>query len=146
MQWINKYWEAHYQGNYDPIARRKGSPSSTGNLSIKPVVSKPVSSAMASVQRKEPAAKPVTPRKMESVSSQSKLNQTITELNLTIDTLEKERDFYFCKLREIETLLHNDSLDRSSPLVQKIQEILYSTEEGFEAPAAMDSNLADETF
>lgn len=41
--------------------------------------------------------------------------------------LEKERDFYFGKLRDIEVLCQETG-DESSPLVQKILDILYATE------------------
>lgn len=134
LQWINKYWESHYQGNYDPIARRKGLPSQAA----KPIKTATASKPIAAVQK----ARESTPVKKTELSG-SKLNQTITELNLTIDTLEKERDFYFCKLREIESLVQSDGVDKSLDLVKRIQEILYNTEEGFETP---DGNLADETF
>jgi RP/EB family microtubule-associated protein len=55
--------------------------------------------------------------------------------------LEKERDFYFSKLRDIELLIQtaveeNPELEKvDNGLVKEIQAILYSTEEGFEIPA-----------
>ncbi|KAF5212312.1 hypothetical protein E0198_001874 [Clavispora lusitaniae] len=60
------------------------------------------------------------------------------ELRLSAESLETERNFYFNKLREIEIL--TQSIQDSGAealvleLVGQIQEILYSTEKGFEAP------------
>lgn len=51
----------------------------------------------------------------------------VNDLRLTVDGLEKERDFYFGKLRDIEVLCQeNDAMEL--PLVKQIMEILYATE------------------
>ena len=54
------------------------------------------------------------------------------ELNLHIEGLEKERDFYFDKLREIEVLLQAKE-ETADPLVEGIFKILYHTTEDFVA-------------
>ena len=54
------------------------------------------------------------------------------ELNLHIEGLEKERDFYFDKLREIEVLLQAKE-ETADPLVESIFKILYHTTEDFVA-------------
>ena len=84
------------------------------------------------------------------------VNAQITELKLTVDGLEKERDFYFGKLRDIEILCQKHETDESSivNLRKNIQNILYSTEEGFEIPTEEENGLSnfkamtidDETF
>lgn len=45
--------------------------------------------------------------------------------------LEKERDFYFFKLRDIEILCQEHDERDTNPLIEKILEILYATQEGF---------------
>jgi RP/EB family microtubule-associated protein len=40
--------------------------------------------------------------------------------------LEKERDFYFGKLRDIEVLCQNES--EKTPLIEEILKVLYATE------------------
>jgi len=71
------------------------------------------------------------------------LTRQMAEMRVTVDGLEKERDFYFQKLREIEVLVQRMSEDPNigSPenaqvaeVLAQIQQILYSTEEGFDAP------------
>ena len=52
--------------------------------------------------------------------------------NLHIEGLEKERDFYFDKLREIEVLLQAKE-ETADPLVESIFKILYHTTEDFVA-------------
>lgn len=52
----------------------------------------------------------------------------MAELKLTSDTLEKERDFYFGKLRDIEILLQNFQ-DQDIPQVDMVMKILYATED-----------------
>ncbi|CAF1157948.1 unnamed protein product [Rotaria sordida] len=47
--------------------------------------------------------------------------------------LEKERDFYYQKLRDVEMICQEPDYE-SLPSVQKILEILYATEEGFAQP------------
>lgn len=66
--------------------------------------------------------------------------------------LERERDFYFSKLRDIE-LLVQDAVqadpsieEQEDGLVKQIQVILYSTEEGFEIPAEGEEADDQETF
>lgn len=44
-----------------------------------------------------------------------------------MDGLEKERDFYFGKLRDIEVICQ-EMEEQNSPVVQKILDILYATE------------------
>lgn len=57
-------------------------------------------------------------------------------MKLTIDSLEKERDFYYGKLRDIEVLCQSfeQQPDEKVPVIDKILEVLYATEEGFAVP------------
>ncbi|KAF9964713.1 hypothetical protein BGZ70_006046 [Mortierella alpina] len=81
------------------------------------------------------------------------LQKELAEERTTVAALEKERDFYFGKLRDIEVLIQQE-LERNpsseSPLLKDIQAVLYSTEEGFEIPleeaAAEAEEYPDETF
>ena len=60
------------------------------------------------------------------------LNAIILEKNLTIEGLEKERDFYFGKLRDIEVLAQEqEGQPESGEFGQKILELLYATEVRF---------------
>ncbi|XP_055612289.1 microtubule-associated protein RP/EB family member 1 isoform X1 [Uranotaenia lowii] len=78
----------------------------------------------------------------KSSSQNSVTNQQVEELTtqvmdmrLHLDGLEKERDFYFSKLRDIEILCQEDEQgEPQSELVQRILNILYATEDGFAPP------------
>ena len=52
----------------------------------------------------------------------------ISEAKLNMDTLEKERDFYFGKLRDIEMLLQANP-NSTTPLTEQVLKILYASEE-----------------
>ncbi|ONH69904.1 Protein BIM1 [Cyberlindnera fabianii] len=70
----------------------------------------------------------------------------LEEYRVAVEALETERNFYFNKLREIEILTETTSeLLKEAPanneeqptlkeILLKIQEVLYSTEEGFQVP------------
>jgi RP/EB family microtubule-associated protein len=63
------------------------------------------------------------------------LNATIGTLRVTVEGLEKERNFYFGKLREIEILCQTDeSIDEATK--QRVLAILYHTDDNdeFQAP------------
>lgn len=45
----------------------------------------------------------------------------ITELKLSVDSLEKERDFYFAKLRDIEILCQCPEIEQSPVLFSLFQ-------------------------
>lgn len=46
-----------------------------------------------------------------------------------VESLEKERDFYFNKLREVEIMLQGAEDSETNPLAQAIFKVLYATEE-----------------
>ena len=52
------------------------------------------------------------------------LNDKITKLSVTIEGLEKERNFYFSKLREVEILCQTDETVEASTK-QQVLKILY---------------------
>lgn len=74
-------------------------------------------------------------------NNQTKLDEAaiqMQEMKLTIDALEKERDFYFGKLRDIEVLCQEHESD-GIHFMPQIMDILYATEDGFAPP---DDNAA----
>jgi len=64
----------------------------------------------------------------------------VSEYKLTVEGLEKERDFYFGKLRDIEVMCQE--CDDNNPLIQKILDVLYATEEGFAPPDEIEGGGA----
>lgn len=50
----------------------------------------------------------------------------LLDMKLTVEGLEKERDFYFGKLRDIELICQEN--ENKNPVVSRIIEILYATE------------------
>ena len=92
---------------------------------------------------KPQARSPLKPLPNTSNGSSAKideLNCQVVELKLSIDGLEKERDFYFSKLRDIEVMVQEvaDSEESGSMedklLSQRLLDILYATEDGFAVP------------
>jgi hypothetical protein len=58
----------------------------------------------------------------------AKLQNEISELRMNMDTVEKERDFYFAKLRDIELYLQANTT-KATPFTENILKILYAAEE-----------------
>ena len=93
----------------------------------------------SSVQAKRPQSKtPATLNVPESENVQPETGTTdadhqVKNLKETITFLEKERDFYFGKLRDIEILCQDQPFGNALPITEVIN-ILYSTEEGFASP------------
>ena len=56
------------------------------------------------------------------------LNEQVYSLKLALEGVEKERDFYFGKLREIE-LLCQEQGQENDDLVQRLMEVLYASDE-----------------
>ena len=66
--------------------------------------------------------------KISGGSTAAKYESKIQELKMNNDTLDKEREFYFGKLRDIEEMLQKRGLDQD-PLGSEILKILYASEE-----------------
>ncbi|XP_033246911.1 microtubule-associated protein RP/EB family member 1 isoform X3 [Drosophila miranda] len=78
--------------------------------------------------KKIDASNAVSTQQIDELSSQ------VMEMRINLEGLEKERDFYFSKLRDIEILCQEAEEGATTPLVQKILDILYATEDGFAPP------------
>jgi len=80
----------------------------------------------------------------------NELSGEITGLKATVEALEKERDFYFGKLRDIEVLIQNQievAPIECQEFMKDVQTILYSTEDGFEIPdQGEEENPEEEMF
>ncbi|KAF7291335.1 hypothetical protein MIND_01278000 [Mycena indigotica] len=79
------------------------------------------------------------------------LNNQVSELTTHIEGLEKERDFYFEKLREIEIMVQQrvEALEQEGQdddTLREIQKVLYATEDGFEVPEQDAAADEEETF
>jgi len=121
-------------GDYDALARRKGQPGGSA----------PAPTPRASTTRRAPAvaatsaaARTRTPLGSSGGGAQTAaLTQENNALKETVQGLERERDFYFSKLRDIELLVQGameaePELEKDEGgLLKQIQTILYSTEVG----------------
>lgn len=155
LQWSKKFWDQYFPGHdYDAVARRKAS-GPPGSAAAPPSTTARPSTG-ASTTRKT-GATPATRAgpKLGASTGSSALKQENEQLKEAIAGLEKERDFYFSKLRDIELLIQNaiekdPKIDEEDDgLIKQIQNILYSTEEGFEIPDVEANGAEDvepETF
>ncbi|MCJ1284312.1 hypothetical protein MMC26_003643 [Xylographa opegraphella] len=156
LQWTKRFWDQYYPGgDYDALGRRKasGAPPASGP----PAPAARTSGAGAARRGTTPttasATRPMRPA--GGGAATSALSQENTQLKETVTGLERERDFYFSKLRDIELLIQqaielDPKVDADDDgLVKQIQAILYSTEEGFEIPAEAEEGAVQddlETF
>jgi RP/EB family microtubule-associated protein len=173
LQWSKKFWDQHFPGgDYDAVSRRKasGAPSASGGSGGSRAGA---TSAGAARRGATPTMGGGRPRVGAGGggANASALQQEVASQKEAISGLEKERDFYFAKLRDIELLLQSaieadpDMEKDDDSLVRHIQNILYSTEvptpptahssqetapltclqEGFEIPAEAEGEApADE--
>ncbi|KAF4079490.1 hypothetical protein AMELA_G00178570 [Ameiurus melas] len=154
LQWFKKFFDANYDGKeYDPHAARQGhevSPTpkpecliGVGPQRTSPTVPKtvpapqrPISSVPTNIKRSIPVL-----RNGGSEAELMELNQQLMDLKVTVDGLEKERDFYFGKLRDIE-LICQEHESENNPVLAKVFDVLYATEAGFAPPE--DDEIAEQ--
>jgi RP/EB family microtubule-associated protein len=149
LQWTKRYWDQYFPGgDYDAVARRRGSgaPAPVSNMA-------PRSSAGAARR----GTTPTTGGRLSKAGvgggpGSAALQQENNTLKETVQGLERERDFYFSKLRDIELLVQQACEEdpeiekQEDGLIKHIQTILYSTEDGFEIPAEAEGLDDQETF
>jgi len=71
------------------------------------------------------------------------LQEELTELKISVENLERERDFYYSKLREVEVLCQSKE-DEKAPFLQEVLAILYKMDEAdeFVAPPEEQAEVA----
>ena len=143
LQWTKRYWDQYFPGgDYDALARRKGAgaPPAAAPAPVSARTSGAGAGAGAGARRTAPSGTgPGTrPGRPAGGGGGTAAIQENASLRETIQSLEKERDFYFSKLRDIELLLQqaveeDPEIEKDEGgLVKLIQNILYSTEVGLE--------------
>jgi RP/EB family microtubule-associated protein len=151
LQWMKRFWDANYGGaGYDAVARRKGAALEP------PATIAPLPSGARATPNAARAGGRTPVGGYRSGSAQpneavQQLQTQVKELSLHLEGLEKERDFYFEKLRDIEILVQQqlevlEGEGKDDHTLREIQKILYSTEEGFEVPDAAAPVDEEETF
>ncbi|WWC89847.1 uncharacterized protein L201_004775 [Kwoniella dendrophila CBS 6074] len=139
LQWMKKFWDANSGGiAYDAQGRAGGIVQSAPP----PTTSRTTSSTARTGGFSRPGAGiGGTSRQVSSASSAqvAQMQARVAEIEAHSESLLKERDFYFDKLRNIELIVQERMAvegvtQEESDVMAKIQEILYATIEGFEVP------------
>ncbi|XP_067095646.1 microtubule-associated protein RP/EB family member 1-like [Osmerus mordax] len=137
VQWFKKFFDANYDGKeYDPLAARQGQETTPMPNPGAVAASKPRKVSSAPLKSSQTAAAAKAPRRPGTVAGDEEkveLAQEVNSLKSTIQDMEKERDFYFGKLRNIE-LICQEKEGEGDPTLQRIMDILYATDEGFVIP------------
>lgn len=142
LQWSKKYWDQYYPGGeYDALSRRKGL-GAGGAPSMAPANAGARVSGAGMAGRRTGGMTAAAPRTTSrtgvgaGAGAAGVLQAKNAELMETVQGLERERDFYFSKLRDIELLIQqameaDPSVEEDeSHILKQIQTILYSTEVG----------------
>jgi microtubule-associated protein, RP/EB family len=156
LQWVKRYWDQYYPGGepYDAISRRggatiiaapsrtpiRGTPGPRTAPSVRPIGRSAMTPARPDAVRSRTPSSAAS--NLSSTRELQELRTQVAQSDETIRGLEKERDFYFNKLRDIEILVQQFAAEiedkaritgqppaeESEVLIKEIQTILYSTE------------------
>ncbi|KAJ1273098.1 hypothetical protein BS78_06G254300 [Paspalum vaginatum] len=135
LQWLKRYCDSVNGGimneNYNPVERRskgcKERGSKISNKSSKSLQANRLSGA-DSADGGTGVGKPCNTFAEEHYIEQiQQLSEKIADLKVSVDNTEKERDFYFSKLRDIEILFQRPELEHL-PMAKAVREILYATD------------------
>ncbi|KAK7859697.1 microtubule-associated protein RP/EB family member 1C [Quercus suber] len=158
MQWMKRYCDSVNGGalhSYNPSERRE---ASKGGKEVTKKAAPSQSSTKSSTAA--PKAQSTHNARRNEVSSVNLANQSqkaprptssggpaydekITELKLSVDSLEKERDFYFGKLRDIEILCQSPEIEHLL-VVEAIKKILYATDDDASVMAEAQAMLSSQ--
>ncbi|CAN6717799.1 unnamed protein product [Malus baccata var. baccata] len=141
LQWLKRYCDSVNGGimneNYDPVERR-----SKGGKDRHPKGAQKISKSLQSSNLHNPGSgdtvglnktsgpkqgRPYAAAGGANSSEVQALSKEITDLKLSVDLLEKERDFYFAKLRDIEILCQTSELE-DIPMSVAVKKILYAAD------------------
>ncbi|RDY12913.1 Microtubule-associated protein RP/EB family member 1B [Mucuna pruriens] len=135
LQWLKRYCDSVNGGimneNYNPVERRgKGGKDRNvkGLKSSKSLQTNTMnhSGSGDSLRSKQLRSSGGADGANSSAEIQA-LSKQVSDLKLSVDHLEKERDFYFAKLRDIEILCQASELE-NDPMSQAIKKILYAAD------------------
>ncbi|KDE04952.1 hypothetical protein MVLG_04603 [Microbotryum lychnidis-dioicae p1A1 Lamole] len=177
LQWLKKFWDQSFPGGeYDPIGRRQGlgiepppmlgggsTSAARGRTPVNAPAPAPVRRAGTSSGPTGAARRPVgvasagrpasttsSARSGPSATEIAALNAQMEDMKITVDSMEKERSFYYEKLRSIEILIgarlesEDETITESEmETLKAIETVLYSTEEGFEVPEDEGEELVE---
>ncbi|KAK1685831.1 hypothetical protein QYE76_046679 [Lolium multiflorum] len=144
LQWLKRYCDAVNGGimneNYNPAERRsKGGKDRNHkgtNKSSKSLQANRLSSANSADGAPTTEKVCISTVKEDHYMEQiQQLSEKIADLKVSVDSTEKERDFYFSKLRDIEILCQRPELEHL-PMTKGIRKILYAAD-------AKDSSLSE---
>ena len=147
MQWFKGYWDSVTNGddvceNYDALERRRlcktGDWKRCSVRNNNPVARKEARPTPV-MQKKAPVSCIEEPRSIKADRScrdeeynmmrtqVDSMMEKITELKLKVDTAERERDFYFDKLRDIEIMCQAPEL-ADIPVLRIVEQVLYAAD------------------
>ncbi|PON67202.1 Microtubule-associated protein RP/EB [Trema orientale] len=162
MQWMKRYCDSVNAGlvhSYNPLERReasKGGKEATkkgaqSQASSKGAAAAPKAQSSHNARRND--ANAVNSANQSGKSSRPSssggpavpaYDEQITELKLSVDSLEKERDFYFAKLRDIEILCQSPEIENLA-VVGAIKKILYATDDDASVVAEAQAMVSQNT-
>ncbi|KAI3454652.1 hypothetical protein Pfo_011315 [Paulownia fortunei] len=143
LQWLKRYCDSVNGGimneNYNPVERRtkggkernlKGSQKSSKSLQTNNSLNSGSCNGMGSnkISGIKQGKSGGVAAAADSLVEIPALTKELTDLKLSVDLLEKERDFYFAKLRDIEILCQTPELE-NLPMAVAIKKILYAADE-----------------
>ncbi|KAJ0096392.1 hypothetical protein Patl1_28618 [Pistacia atlantica] len=138
MQWMKRYCDSLNGGlmqSYNPLERREASKGGK-EVSKKSAASHSTakgstaaSKAQSSHNARRNDASSANPTNQAIKASKPSVavpayDEQITELKLSVDSLEKERDFYFAKLRDIEILCQSPEFERLPMMMHRWWQML----------------------
>lgn len=101
LQWIKRFWDSNYGGQgYDAVARRRGAPTDPP-ATIAPLASARTTAGLGASSSRSGGRTPIVGHRAPSTTPSKvlELESQLKEMTATLEGLEKERDFYFSKVR-----------------------------------------------